>query len=66
MFLILRMVYMFVFHGVEEDIRSDKNDETAGDSDVVTPSNTSDNGHTNGTISNGKTQDGISGKSKSA
>lgn len=26
-YLILRMVYMFVFHGVEEDIRSDNEEE---------------------------------------
>lgn len=26
-YLILRMVYMFVFHGVEEDIRSDNEQE---------------------------------------
>lgn len=59
MFLILRMVYMFVFHGVEEDIRSDNGaGDTSERSDGVAPSSTtSANGHANGTATNGKSQD---------
>lgn len=41
-YLIMRMVYMFVYHGVEEDIRSDNEDDAGTTATAVTPAN----GHT--------------------
>ena len=55
--LIMRMVYMFVFHGVEEDIRSD-NDE-GEDADVHGKVDDTGNGHSpahGGVVANGKSK----------
>lgn len=56
--LIMRMVYMFVFHGVEEDIRSD-NDEGEDDADVHGKVDDTGNGHSpahGGVVANGKSK----------
>eukprot|EP00903_Cladosiphon_okamuranus_P008001 g7720.t1 len=53
-FLIMRMVYMFVFHGVEEDIRSDNDEGEVDAHDKVGAGDSKSPAH--GVVANGKTK----------
>lgn len=52
--LILRMVYMFVFHGVEEDIRSDNDEGEKNAYDNIDAGNGKSPAH--GGVANGKSK----------